>query len=197
MHDLELRRRVRLLMQRTNLRFPSDRRRDRRVPFPYPIHITPCVDGADGVCGERTWLVFGKHLAERGLDFYHRGSLAARQVIASFECQRDRWVSFALSLDWCRFNRHRWYETGGRFVGVAESPSRRQLEDALWGFEAESASELPSSSDWAEWSRPIAVGVTDDVNRTSREVLVPSFGACFATLGSQWRDPWATGNPQG
>ena len=195
MHDLELRRRVRLLMQRTNLRYPSDRRRDHRVPFPYPIHVTPCDEGSEGLCtGTQTWLVFGKHLAERGLDFYHKGSLVERHVVASFEWQRDRWVSFLLALDWCRFNPYRLYETGGRFLGVVETPPKRQLKEATWGFEADIVANHHGSTP-VRSERPAEHHVKDDPDRSSREVLVPSFDACPATLGSQWRGPWTTGEP--
>jgi hypothetical protein len=68
----------------------------------------------------RSFIVVGKHLSDGGLDFYHREPLADRKLIASFECGRDRRVGFVLDLTWCRFNRHGWYEQGGKFIALAE-----------------------------------------------------------------------------
>ncbi|MCU0958725.1 MAG: hypothetical protein MUF48_01350, partial [Pirellulaceae bacterium] len=63
----------------------SDRRCDRREPFPYPIDIIPVA--ADGrVLHAEAIVVLGKHLSERGLDFYYQAPLPYRRVVASWEC---------------------------------------------------------------------------------------------------------------
>ena len=99
----------------------SDRRGDHREPFPYPIHITPI--GKDGFSAEgESIVVLGKHLSERGLDFYCQDPLPHRRVIASWECPNGRWLALVLDLRWCRSKRHGWYENGGRFLGIAASP---------------------------------------------------------------------------
>ncbi len=104
-----------------------DRRGDRREPFPYPIHITPIAE--DGtVQTNETIVVLGKHLSERGLDFYYQAPLPYRRVIASWECPNGRWLAMVLDLRWCRSNRHGWYENGGRFLQVVDSPMTHQAD---------------------------------------------------------------------
>jgi len=99
----------------------SERRREARYPYPYPIHLTPYGDsGRPRV--ERTFVVIGKHLSEHGLDFYCRAPLAAKRVIASLDCGKEGWIGLVLELSWCRFGRHGWYDNGGRFLARVASP---------------------------------------------------------------------------
>ena len=100
---------------------PLERRRERRTPYPYPIHLTPF--DADGQPdAERTFVVIGKHLAPHGIDFYCSQPVADRRVIASLDCGREGWMGLVVELAWCRFSRHGWYDNGGRFVAVVPSP---------------------------------------------------------------------------
>ena len=102
-----------------------ERRRENRYPFPYLVHLTPV--GADGATPEgETMVVVGKHLSERGLGFYHPKPLPYRRVIASLETPDGHWVGFLIDLNWCRFTRQGWYESGGRLLEAVLSP----LEDA-------------------------------------------------------------------
>ncbi len=102
-----------------------ERRRDHRIAFPYPIHLVPL--GDDGRPHSATpIIVFGKHLSERGLDFYHREPLPYRRMIASFACGSERWIGLVLALSWCRFNRFGFYDNGGRFLQVTNSPLNKQ-----------------------------------------------------------------------
>ena len=98
----------------------SERRREARYPYPYPVHLTPFgPDGQPEV--ERTFVVIGKHLAPHGLDFYCPLPLSERRVIASLD-GREGWIGLVVELTWCRFNRHGWYDNGGRFIAVVPSP---------------------------------------------------------------------------
>lgn len=106
----------------------ADRRSDRRKPFPYPIHITPIA--ANGFLVENeTIVVLGKHLSEHGLDFYCQAPLPYRRVVASWECAKGNWLAMVLDLRWCRSNRHGWYENGGRFLQVIDSPMACRQSD--------------------------------------------------------------------
>ena len=97
------------------------RRRDRREPFPYPIYVTPIRrDGSPRT--DETFVVLGKHLSEHGLDFYYQAPVPYRRVITSWECTDGRWLGLLLDLRWCRSNKHGWYENGGRFLQVVDSP---------------------------------------------------------------------------
>lgn len=98
-----------------------ERRREARYPYPYPVPLTPfLLDGTPDVNG--TFVVIGKHLAPHGLDFYCKKPLADRRVIASLDCGKDGWIGLVVELAWCRFNRHGWYDNGGRFVAIVEPP---------------------------------------------------------------------------
>jgi hypothetical protein len=120
--DQLIRRQVEQLFQaRYSVSVANNRRRDHREPFPYPIYITP-VDANGKTTIEETIVVLGKHLSERGIDFYHEAPVPYRRVIASIEHKDGRWLGFLLDLRWCRSNKHGWYENGGRFLQVADPP---------------------------------------------------------------------------
>ncbi|HEY2416151.1 MAG TPA: hypothetical protein VGI40_28170 [Pirellulaceae bacterium] len=99
----------------------TERRREPRYPYPYPLHITPVA--ADG-CSDasETFVVVGKHLAPHGVDFYSRKPVAHRRVIVSLDCGVEGWIGLLVELTWCRFGRHGWYDNGGRFLSVVPSP---------------------------------------------------------------------------
>ena len=92
-----------------------ERRRDHRRPYPYPFRITP-FEGQP--VREKSLIVIGKTLSERGVDFYHREMLPYRQVVASFETNNGGIVHLLLDLTWCRFGKHAIYDSGGRFLRV-------------------------------------------------------------------------------
>lgn len=99
----------------------SERRRETRHPYPYPVHLTPVDDHGQPILVEAL-TVLGKHLSNHGLDFYHRHPLAWQRVIASLPSGENRWVAFLMELTWCRFGQHGWYDNGGRFLSVTVSP---------------------------------------------------------------------------
>ena len=98
-----------------------ERRRDSRYPFPYLIHLTPVADDGSTPCGESI-VVVGKHVSQRGLDFYHPKPLPFRRMIASLEGTRGQWFAFLIDVNWCRFTKQGWYESGGRFLDAVPSP---------------------------------------------------------------------------
>ena len=98
-----------------------ERRRETRYPFPCLIHLTPL--GAGGAAEKAaTVVVVGRHLSEHGLGFYHRDPLPYRRVIASLETPNGQWFAFLLDLNWCRFTKGGWYESGGRLLETVLSP---------------------------------------------------------------------------
>ena len=98
---------------------PAERRRDRRYAFPYPIALTPIeFPGSQQPLSDKRFVVVGKHLSERGLDFYHSQAISYRRVLAEFETPKHPTRRLVLELRWCRFGKLGWYENGGRFVGV-------------------------------------------------------------------------------
>ena len=125
----ELRDQVRKAIRRSQTTYAGlERRRNLRVPFPYPIYLTPVDPNGDAV-HEKRFAVVGRHLSECGLDFYHSEPVTSRKLIASLDDHNDQ-VGFVMELTWCRFGRHGWYENGGRFVSIAQTPlaTVRKLE---------------------------------------------------------------------
>lgn len=98
----------------------TERRRETRYPFPYLVHLSPVGENGETPCGESV-VVVGKHISHRGLGFYHPAPLPYRRVIASLE-SGGHWYAFLLDLNWCRFTRQGWYESGGRFLQVVAPP---------------------------------------------------------------------------
>ncbi len=98
-----------------------ERRKDRRYPYPYLVHLTPVA--CDGLTPEgESLVVVGKHLSERGFGFYHPNPLPHRRMIASLEASSGVRVAFLIDLNWCRFTQQGWYESGGRFLQAVPSP---------------------------------------------------------------------------
>ena len=101
-----------------------ERRRDNRYPFPCLVHLTPVAK--DGVTPEgETVVVVGKHLSEHGFGFYHQAPLPYRRMIASLESGKGHWLAFLIDLNWCRFTKDGWYESGGRFLQAVLSPMEK------------------------------------------------------------------------
>jgi len=103
----------------------QERRRDQRYPFPHLIYLTPVADDGQVLTGENLVAV-GKHLSERGLDFYYQEPLPYRRMVVSLERPDGRFTAFLIDLTWCRFTRHGWYDNGGRFIRVVDSPFLRE-----------------------------------------------------------------------
>ena len=95
--------------------YVTDRRRERRFPFPHLVHLTPLADDGRTSSGSSIVAV-GRELSEGGFGFFHPSPLPYRQMIASLQAADSRWFSFVIDLTWCRFMRHGWYESGGRFL---------------------------------------------------------------------------------
>ena len=98
-----------------------ERRKEQRYAYPHLIVLTPLA--ADNKTPtEETIVVAGKHLSESGLGFFHPSPLPYRRMIASLETPEGGRMAFVMDLNWCRFSRHGWYESGGKFIEVVESP---------------------------------------------------------------------------
>ena len=101
-----------------------ERRHDNRYPFPCLVHLTPV--GPDGHTPEgETVVVVGKHLSEHGFGFFHQAPLPHRRMIASLESSRGHWLAFLMDVNWCRFTKAGWYESGGRFLETVLSPMEK------------------------------------------------------------------------
>lgn len=98
-----------------------ERRHERRYPYPYLVHLTPVA--ADGVTPQgESLVVVGKHLSDRGLGFYHPKPIPHRRMIVTLEIVAGKPSAFLIDLNWCRFTKEGWYESGGRFLRVVPCP---------------------------------------------------------------------------
>lgn len=95
-----------------------DHRSDHRYPYPYLIRLTP-LDQQGTPLPEKTVIAVGKHLSERGLGFYHPQPLPYRRMLVTLDTVDSLQAAFIIDLAWCRFTRQGWYESGGRFLGLA------------------------------------------------------------------------------
>lgn len=98
-----------------------EKRNSRRIEYPYPIYLSP-LDVTGVPILEESYCVLGRHISERGFDFYHKEPIADKYVIASFEFSPNRWLGVKAELNWCRFGRHGYFENGGTFSHVVDSP---------------------------------------------------------------------------
>jgi len=55
-------------------------------------------------------------------------------MIASLEIGKGRWFGFLIDLNWCRFTKDGWYESGGRFIQTVLSPMERDGLGATAGL---------------------------------------------------------------
>jgi len=106
---------TRLLPPRTAL----ERRQSGRFPFPFLIRLTP-VDEVTLSPVDEPMVVVGKDLSEKGLGFYHQPPLPYRRAVVTLEDSAGRSVSLLIELSWCRFTRHGWYDSGGRFLRIMQ-----------------------------------------------------------------------------
>jgi hypothetical protein len=95
-----------------------ERRRTQRFAYPQLIEITPA-DPQTLEPLDEPLVVVGKQISENGLGFYHCAPLPYRYVIVALERGFRGPVRLLLDLSWCRFTRHGWYESGGRFLRLA------------------------------------------------------------------------------
>jgi len=100
-----------------------ERRQEQRYPYPRLVWLTPVQADGRTPAGEML-TVAGKHLSETGLGFYHPEPLSYRLVIASLEQGGGTLLHFLLDMNWCRFTRHGWYESGGRFLRAVSDPRK-------------------------------------------------------------------------
>ncbi|MDB4670712.1 hypothetical protein OAF34_01130 [Pirellulaceae bacterium] len=98
-----------------------ERRTRERVNYPLPVYLTPWNSGAEPDANE-TFGVIGRQLSERGFDFFHYEPIPFKTVVVSFEYSPGRFVALRMKLTWCRFGRHGYFENGGVFLDVVDSP---------------------------------------------------------------------------
>ena len=92
-----------------------------RISFPELVALSPLKDDGKSTAGATIYVV-GRNLATLGFDFYHQESIPHRFAIVSLPIGSQQYIHIQMKITWCRFRQPRWYDSGGRFVKVVESP---------------------------------------------------------------------------
>jgi hypothetical protein len=92
-----------------------ERRRNQRWELPLLLRVTP-LDEEGRPLENDAITVVGKNISRRGLSFYHIAPLSYRRALV---CADDtEFIDFVAEIDlnWCRFSKPNWYESGGRLI---------------------------------------------------------------------------------
>jgi hypothetical protein len=103
-------------------RVVGERRLDQRYPYPNLIPLIPVDENTLQPIGEPL-VVVGKHLSQRGLDFFHNAPIPYRKMIAQLTTEDGPTCELLLDLTWCRFVGGGWYDNGGTFTQVVDRDS--------------------------------------------------------------------------
>lgn len=98
-----------------------ERRATERIAYSHPMRLTPVNPTTREPLGQ-TRSVLGKHLSCDGFGFASFEPFHFRFAIISLEVEDDQYVGILGEALWCKFSRHGWYETGGRFLEPLPSP---------------------------------------------------------------------------
>jgi hypothetical protein len=95
-----------------------ERRRDDRIAIPVLLRLTP-LDIEHRPIEEQALIVVGKNISRRGLSFYHAQPISYRRALVEVAHPDFGWFAAEIDLNWCRFTRPGWYESGGRLLRAA------------------------------------------------------------------------------
>ena len=96
---------------------PDELRQDRRSPYPFLFQLVPVAE--DNTTPLQTPItVVGKNVSDRGIGFFHQQPLPFRRTIVTLGDPGGYSLSLLAELLWCRFTRHGWYDSGGRFLEI-------------------------------------------------------------------------------
>jgi hypothetical protein len=118
---IRLREVIDLAVRAADSRPAIERRAAERIAYPHAMSLTPVNPRTREPVGE-TRTVLGKHLSSDGFGFASFEPFHFRFAIVSLEVDDDRYVGILGEALWCKFSRHGWYETGGRFHEPVRSP---------------------------------------------------------------------------
>ncbi len=102
-------------------RHAGDARREVRRPYPFLLTLVPVTEHGETL-HEQLFTVVGKNLSSRGIGFFHKDPIPYRRVVVHLEGAAGRAVRALVELSWCRFTRHGWYDSGGRFLELTPMP---------------------------------------------------------------------------
>jgi hypothetical protein len=105
----------------------SERRARRRIHMRRVAYITPVImEGATlrrVKTGSDSSVAYTTDVSINGMGFTHDEPLATRHAIVTFDLLDDEPVSLVIEIKWSHCRAHRWYCSGGKFIGVTETPN--------------------------------------------------------------------------
>ena len=108
---------LRALIEMLHPEITVDRRLYDRVSIPALFRLTPLDMRHGGPAGE-AMAVVGKNLSQRGIGFFHDRPIPYRQAVIELDQpELGQWAA-EIDLQWCRFTKVGWYESGGRVLRV-------------------------------------------------------------------------------
>jgi hypothetical protein len=110
-------RQIQALVARLHPSVTLERRRADRHSIPITFRLTPLADDGQPIANE-TISVIGKNISRYGLSFYHATPLAYRRAKISVE-NIDVVFTAEIDINWCRFSKPGWYESGSRLIAPA------------------------------------------------------------------------------
>ena len=115
MFDSQMRSLVEMLHPDINV----DRRLYDRIPIPALFRLTP-FDIRHGSAAGEAMVVVGKNLAQRGIGFFHDRPIPYRRAVIELDQpELGKWAA-EIELQWCRFTKVGWYESGCRVLRVID-----------------------------------------------------------------------------
>jgi hypothetical protein len=115
---LSLAAQVETLLAKLNPDVVVDRRREERVAIPVLFQLIPLDADRQQVDTEAKYVV-GKNISRRGLCFFHDGPITFRRALVVLDHPRLGSFRAEMDINWCRFARPGWYESGGRLIRSA------------------------------------------------------------------------------
>jgi len=114
---------VQELISRLRPEVAVERRHEDRVAVPLLFRLTPLSRGGE-LIHEDAVIVVGKDISRRGLSFFHEQPLTYRRAIVALEHPEFGLFASEIDVNWCRFTRPGWYESGGRLVRPVKPEDR-------------------------------------------------------------------------
>jgi hypothetical protein len=94
-----------------------ERRRGDRHSIPVLFRLTPLAQDGQPVSRD-TINVIGKNISRYGLSFYHAVPLPYRRAWISLENTEVATFAAEIDINWCRFSKRGWYESGSRLIAA-------------------------------------------------------------------------------
>ena len=134
LEERALARQVQELVGRLRPEVTVERRHEERVAIPLLFRLTPLNNRHEPV-PEDAITVVGKDISSRGLSFFHEQPLTYRRAIVTLEHPEIGPFAAEVDVNWCRFTRPGWYESGGRLVrsvNIQDRPEISRPDVANW-----------------------------------------------------------------